>query len=135
VSDVIRAAGIMFQAPDGAVLLLRKVEGGRWVFPGGRIEGGEDAEAAARREAKEETSFEVGKADLAPHTRRIHDDGDGSVDFTTFLCKASDRFPVELSEEHDAWRWVHPDELLSSPELPSVSPPEEDEMGVEISRS
>jgi hypothetical protein len=51
---MIHAAGIMFVAPDGTVLLMRRIDTGEWAFPGGSIEGDESPEDAAR-EIEEET--------------------------------------------------------------------------------
>lgn len=45
------------------VLMVERGRGlfqGCWSFPGGRVEPGEDAEAAARREVREETGLSVG---------------------------------------------------------------------------
>ena len=47
----------------GAVLMVERARpplAGLWSFPGGRLEPGEDAETAARRELLEETGLKVG---------------------------------------------------------------------------
>src|SRR5882757_3042701 len=47
---------------DGAVLLIERAKGalkGRWSLPGGHIEPGETAQAAAAREVREETGVDV----------------------------------------------------------------------------
>ena len=47
---------------EGAVLLIERAKGalkGRWSLPGGHIEPGETAQAAALREVREETGVEV----------------------------------------------------------------------------
>lgn len=60
------AAGLAVQAKDtGRVLMLQRAvdptdrSGGMWEFPGGRLDPGEDAETAARREFTEETGLDV----------------------------------------------------------------------------
>jgi 8-oxo-dGTP pyrophosphatase MutT (NUDIX family) len=61
-----RAARVLLVDDEGALLLLRgcdpaRPEAGTWWFtPGGGIDAGETAEAAARREVLEETGFGIG---------------------------------------------------------------------------
>jgi NUDIX domain len=50
--DPIRAAGVICRAPDGSILMLKRVDGGSWAFPGGCIEGDETQEQAAYRIAR-----------------------------------------------------------------------------------
>jgi 8-oxo-dGTP pyrophosphatase MutT (NUDIX family) len=109
--DLVRAAGVMFLASDGAVLLMRRTDTGEWSFPGGGIEGDETPAEAAAREAEEETGRAPEADDLREHTRRIKN----GVDFTTFLAKVGERFDPELNDEHDAWRWAKPEELIAPP--------------------
>lgn len=54
-------AGAIFELDGGIVLIQRAIEPGygRWTFPGGFVERGETAEAAAGRETLEETGVEV----------------------------------------------------------------------------
>jgi 8-oxo-dGTP pyrophosphatase MutT (NUDIX family) len=35
------AAGVILRAPDGSILMVKRVDDGSWAFPGGRIEDGE----------------------------------------------------------------------------------------------
>ncbi len=111
---MIFAAGILFLASTGRVLLLqRSAEGdaaGSWCIPGGKIEEGETPEQAAVREVFEETGYRAGYAGTV-HFRRVKDD----VDFTTYLRRIEDEFLPKLNEEHDAYAWVKPDEVLSPP--------------------
>jgi 8-oxo-dGTP diphosphatase len=53
--------GAIFELDGGIVLIQRAIEPGygRWTFPGGFVERGEVAEAAAEREALEETGIEI----------------------------------------------------------------------------
>lgn len=98
---MISAAGIMFVTPGGEVLLLRRVPEGNWAFPGGKLEEGEDARAAALRECGEEIG-RYPNGDLVEWMRRVHDD----VDYTTFLNQVPNTFEPMLNEEHDAWQWA-----------------------------
>ncbi|MBI5447070.1 MAG: TRC40/GET3/ArsA family transport-energizing ATPase, partial [Deltaproteobacteria bacterium] len=61
------AVAVVVLRPD-AVLLVRRAKEpnrGRWAFPGGSIEPGETARAAARREVEEETGLGVQVLDVA----------------------------------------------------------------------
>ena len=73
--------GVILLRP-GAVLLVRRARPpgqGSWALPGGAQELGETAEAAARRELREETALEVGALHFAGHVDAIHRDPDGRV--------------------------------------------------------
>ena len=54
-------AGALFEMDGGIVLVQRDIEPGygKWTFPGGFVERGEKAEAAAEREVLEETGLHV----------------------------------------------------------------------------
>ena len=67
-----------------AVLLVRRANPpaqGQWSLPGGAQCLGETAEAAARRELKEETGLTVGRLHLAGYVDSIHHDPDGRVQY------------------------------------------------------
>jgi 8-oxo-dGTP pyrophosphatase MutT (NUDIX family) len=125
---VIRAAGILFLDPDGNALFLRRSDGdmqGLWAFPGGKLEGDEDADQAAIREIREEIGFTVKPAQLRLHARRIKPAFPADiaaevtpslapdamlpppplVDFTTFLVRVPQQFTPTLNEEHDGYVW------------------------------
>ena len=68
----------------GAVLLVRRAHPpavGQWSIPGGAQELGETAEAAARRELREETGLNCGSMTLIAHVDSIHRDDDGRIRF------------------------------------------------------
>jgi 8-oxo-dGTP diphosphatase len=69
---------------DGHVLLVRRGRApniGLWSLPGGAQELGETAEAAARRELREETRLEVGRLVLAANVDSITRDAAGRVQY------------------------------------------------------
>ena len=109
---MILASGIILRSPSGSVLLLRRsADGdaeGLWAFPGGKLEDGEDASAAAARETLEETGFLAdppGKVLM----RRVKD----GVDYTTFLTDVDEEFVPVLNGEHTAFAWVKPGDVFS----------------------
>ncbi len=75
--------GVVLLKP-GAVLLVRRAKApnaGSWSLPGGAQELGETAEAAARRELREEAGLEAGPMQLAANVDSIHRDAEGRVQF------------------------------------------------------
>jgi len=92
----------------GRCLLIRRSHQcrnfvGKWEWPGGKVDPGEDFAAAVVREAKEETSLEVEVTGLA-----------GATQFempavnVVLLCMETRLIAgkVRLSEEHDDFAWV-----------------------------
>jgi 8-oxo-dGTP pyrophosphatase MutT (NUDIX family) len=112
--DVHDAAGIIFKAPDGKVLFLRRDSqannGGQWDWPGGHLQAGETLIDGAIREAHEETGHKAPKDQLVPVSRKITND----VDFSTFICPVAAKFEPDIGRdedghrEHDDWRWADP---------------------------
>jgi ADP-ribose pyrophosphatase YjhB (NUDIX family) len=75
--------GVVLCRP-GHVLLIRRGRApavGQWSFPGGAQRLGETAEAAARRELREETGLEAGPLQLVTYADSIHRDSNGRLRF------------------------------------------------------
>ncbi|OWK42454.1 Phage protein [Fimbriiglobus ruber] len=97
----IKAAGVMF-VDGNTVLLMKRAKGDSaetWAFPGGKLEGDETPEQAARREAEEETGLKP--TDL----EQIGFSDNGAVEFTTFLVRIEKADPV-LNDEHTDFTWA-----------------------------
>ena len=79
-TDIV-AAGIVVER--GNILLSRRKKGthlaGRWEFPGGKVEPGEDPRAALRRELEEELGILVEVGEIADVTFHRYDDADKAV--------------------------------------------------------
>lgn len=116
------AAGIVFVAPDGDVLVLRRSAaepnfGGHWALPGGGANDGETPEAAAMREAREEMGENVpaGALKLVCRTRTPN----GFL-FSTFAQPVDVKFAPALNDEHSGYAWASLD-MLPQPLHPSVA--------------
>lgn len=97
---------------DGKALLLQRTEAdtfepNKMGFPGGKIEEGETPEAAAIREAAEETRILItNPEDLKPLEVIENEDGTKTY-YYSCICKVD---PV-LSDEHTAFKWLAPEEI------------------------
>jgi len=104
------AAGAL-RNPRGEVLVCQrpanKVYPGEWEFPGGKVEPGEDAHTALRRELHEELGITVTAA--RPLIRLRYRYPELAVDLDTWRVDRWEGEPV--SREHPATAWVMPDAL------------------------
>jgi 8-oxo-dGTP diphosphatase len=108
----------------GYVLLLRrsarsKNNAGRWDFPGGKVDPGEQLDEALEREVAEETG-------LATRIERVAGAGEGErpdakVVFLFFEMRAEPGTPC-LSSEHDEYAWIPADKLDSADLAPQLLP-------------
>jgi len=102
-------AGILWR--DGHVLLaLRrpgKHMGGKWEFPGGKIEPGETPEESLARELEEELDVQ---ARVGEFLCCVHYEGDGvSLELMVYRVDHFEGTPA--LKEHQEIRWVSPREL------------------------
>lgn len=108
--EVPRAAGIIFVAPDGAVLLLcRSTQeanfGGHWALPGGKGEPDETPWQTASREADEEIGVAGRQAWLGEPTVVEEVETPTGMIFTTFVQPVRYRFVPEIDAEHCGYVW------------------------------
>jgi 8-oxo-dGTP diphosphatase len=103
-------AGLILD-PAGRLLACKRPEGkhlgGKWEFPGGKVEEGEDPVAALVRELEEELGIfvEAGKA-LTPV---VWDYGRGPIRLHPFVCTVASGEPHP--HEHEEIRWCRAEEL------------------------
>jgi 8-oxo-dGTP diphosphatase len=109
---------------EGRVLAARRTTpasaAGRWEFPGGKVEPGEDPEAAIVREIREELGCEVTVTGCL--------DGEQPVKpgYTLRVALAVLAAGEPVPHEHDAVRWLGADQLdlveWLEPDLPFLPP-------------
>jgi mutator protein MutT len=105
---------------QGRLLLLQRHSanpgGGLWAVPGGRIDDGETALEAARRELQEETSIEALELELlGQHQAQLPH---SQVDMTSFKLQLPYAPDIRINPlEHDDYQWVSLEQVVSLPSL------------------
>lgn len=120
VAAIIQHEGKLFIARRS----LEKSMGGKWEFPGGKIEKGETQRAALVREIYEELALhiKVGKR-LGEYITTI--DSNLTINLSCFFASVVGDMNTLTLKVHEEGRWCSLDELVgmdwASPDLPAVS--------------
>jgi 8-oxo-dGTP diphosphatase len=80
--------------------------GGRWEFPGGKVEQGEDGPSALRREIAEELGVAIRVGELL----EVAEDAVTGIRLVSYKCTLQGPRPTE-STDHDLLRWLSRHEL------------------------
>ncbi|PCC57364.1 hypothetical protein CIK58_09670 [Brevibacterium aurantiacum] len=110
-SRTVRVVAAVFHAGNQVLACRRKPEksaGGKWEFPGGKIETNESAEEALQRELIEELDVHV-KAVGSLIWRETTTISDLSIDLACYWVE-TDAFP-KSSTDHNELRWCRVQEL------------------------
>lgn len=107
------------------VLACRRREhlqaGGRWEFPGGKLEAGEAPEAALVREIAEELGVEIEVGGLLDSTTTVVDGTE--ITLSCYFVQPVSESP-QFSTDHDELGWFERDRLMwlnwAEPDLPAV---------------
>ena len=96
---------------DGKFLICQrpahKARGLLWEFVGGKVEEGESKEQALIRECKEELNIQISVGEQFAEV--THEYSDITVHLTLFNASITSGEPQLL--EHNAIRWIRPDEI------------------------
>ena len=93
----------------------KKARGGLWEFVGGKVEPGESKSQALVRECREELDITVSVGE--PFLELIHRYPDLTIRLTVFHASVAEGTPRLL--EHQAMRWVTPEEAEEMPFCPA----------------
>jgi 8-oxo-dGTP diphosphatase len=109
-SDPVRvAAGVLVE--DGRVLIARRApgrsEGGKWEFPGGKLEPGETPEECLVRELAEELGIQTRV--LSPMVTTVHKYTWGTIELMALRVERVAGEPAP--HDHAELRWVAPADL------------------------
>ena len=118
----VEVVAAVLERPDGSFLLAQrpagKVYAGWWEFPGGKVEAGEQLQAALARELHEELGVDVEEA--YPWITRTHDYEHAQVRLNFFRVT---RWRGELqSRERQQFAWQRLPDLTVDPILPANGP-------------
>jgi len=98
------AAAVILDEGDRVLLSLRLKnahQGGKWEFPGGKIEAGETGPNALKRELKEELNIDISGA--SEYLQIKHDYADKSVTLNVFLVTSFDGTPKGMEGQEVRW--------------------------------
>jgi 8-oxo-dGTP diphosphatase len=124
ITEPVRVVAAVFRR-DGLVLACRRAAdrpaGGRWEFPGGKIEPGETPQQALCREIGEELGVAITVGALLDISRT--NIGDTTIELSCYLVEQFHPDPV-ISTDHDQLAWRQPADLptmdFAEPDLPAV---------------
>jgi len=112
----------------GQVLVQRRAadkhQGGLWEFPGGKVEAGETAKAALRREIREELAYDLNQApqEPLPLIQVTHHYPDKSVALDVYELTDPEAAERVYPRENQPLKWVSPDELMTL-DMPAADRP------------
>lgn len=122
--ELLQVVGAVIEL-NGKILACRrrpeKEEGGKWEFPGGKIEPGESPREALERELAEELQLSnPGICELV--SQEITKTRNANIELSCYRVYV--KSPPNSSEDHDVLRWVSTDQLReldwANADLPTV---------------
>ena len=110
---VLVAAAVIIEA--GRVLLTQRKAGahleGKWEFPGGKVESGEDPRDALRRELREELGIDAAVGEIVDVTFHRYEEADKAVVLLFFLASRKAGSPGPSALDVAAFEWAGGEKL------------------------
>jgi 8-oxo-dGTP pyrophosphatase MutT (NUDIX family) len=115
-NSIVPAVTAVVEDDQGRVLLIHRVDNGRWALPGGQVEVGERIADTVVREVHEETGIDVEVVGLAgiysdPKHVIAYDDGEVRQQFALSFQARPIGGSLRGSDEGSEVRWLFPSEL------------------------
>lgn len=109
---------------NGKFLLIKRDKkedhyGEKWVFPGGKVEKGEDVIKALLREVKEETGLKIQKRAAFLRSYSF-DRNDGSSTIGLVFCLKYKSGKVKLDKNSEDFAWIYPEEITKFDTIPGI---------------
>jgi len=97
---------------DGKIFVARRIQsgdmGGRWEFPGGKVEPGETPEHAAVREIREEFGCDVSVTGTMAEGHFVHRGEDVALHVVRIKFTGAGISPEFTLPEHTSYMWTDP---------------------------
>ncbi|HMZ53008.1 (deoxy)nucleoside triphosphate pyrophosphohydrolase [Candidatus Sumerlaeota bacterium] len=110
-APTIIVTGVLLTRNDREILIAQRAGkpplAGKWEFPGGKVEPGEDPRAALARECREEIGCEIEVGDI--YESIFHRAERGNILLLFYLARIVHGEPTAL--EHTALAWVTPQQM------------------------
>lgn len=125
-NSVVPSVVAIVQDDEGRILLIHKVDNGKWALPGGGHDIGESITDTVVREVKEETGYDVEVETLTgtytnPRHVMAYDDGEVRQQFSLAFRAHLVGGNARTSSESDQVEWLYPHELSNLEMHPSMN--------------
>lgn len=122
-AKTITVVGAVFSTDESVLAFRRNADrsaGGKWEFPGGKVESDETPQEALRREILEELGLHITVGSLIDRSSTVV--GSNTIDLACYFVEA-DRYPTE-SLDHDRIVWQPFSAIQNldwaAPDLPAI---------------
>lgn len=116
---VFSAVGVLRDEMGRVLILKRSINDrsfpGKWSLPGGKVDAGETVEQAVIREVKEEAGLDVEIIRAIGVNESLLSTRNRKYVIYSFAVQIKNKSDVQLSHEHEDYRWVFPQEARNLP--------------------